>query len=89
MLKETALEIDQTGQKVLYVTGDISNKETSENLVKKAVEFAKDNMRVNAVAPAVVETPIYNTFTSEEEVAEVLPTFNDFHPLGRNGNQSM
>jgi NAD(P)-dependent dehydrogenase (short-subunit alcohol dehydrogenase family) len=22
---------------------------------------------------------------SEEEVAKVLPTFNDFHPLGRNG----
>lgn len=50
-----------------------------------AVEFAKDNIRVNAVAPAVVETPIYNTFMSEEEVAEVLPTFNDFHPIGRNG----
>jgi NAD(P)-dependent dehydrogenase (short-subunit alcohol dehydrogenase family) len=50
-----------------------------------AVEFAKDNIRVNAVAPAVVETPIYNTFMSEEEVAKVLPTFNDFHPLGRNG----
>lgn len=50
-----------------------------------AVEFAKDNIRVNAVAPAVVETPIYNTFMSEEQVAEVLPTFNDFHPLGRNG----
>lgn len=50
-----------------------------------AVEFAKDNIRVNAVAPAVVETPIYNTFMSEEEVAQVLPTFNDFHPLGRNG----
>ncbi|ANU25809.1 SDR family NAD(P)-dependent oxidoreductase [Planococcus versutus] len=50
-----------------------------------AVEFAKDNIRVNAVAPAVIETPIYNTFMSEEQVAEVLPTFNEFHPLGRNG----
>lgn len=50
-----------------------------------AVEFAKDNIRVNAVAPAVVETPIYNTFMSDEQVAEVLPSFNDFHPLGRNG----
>lgn len=50
-----------------------------------AVEFAKDHIRVNAVAPAVVETPIYNSFMSEDEVAEVLPTFNDLHPLGRNG----
>lgn len=50
-----------------------------------AIEFAADGIRVNAVAPAVVETPIYNTFMSEAEVAEVLPTFNAFHPLGRNG----
>ncbi|WP_342601910.1 SDR family oxidoreductase [Peribacillus sp. FSL E2-0159] len=180
VLKETALEIDPTGKKVLYVAGDISKKETSEILVKKAVEvfggvdilvnntgkfnptpfldhteddlqsyldtivkgtfyssqavipemkkrgggaivntgsmwaiqaveatpssaysaamagrhaltrnlaveFAGDHIRVNAVAPAIVETPIYNTFMSEEEVAEVLPTFNEFHPIGRNG----
>ncbi|WP_411347011.1 SDR family NAD(P)-dependent oxidoreductase [Paenibacillus sp. WLX2291] len=50
-----------------------------------AIEFAADGIRVNAVAPAVVETPIYNTFLTEEEVAEVLPGFNAFHPLGRNG----
>ncbi len=50
-----------------------------------AIEFAPDNIRVNAVAPAVVETPVYRTFLSEEEVAEVLPTFNEFHPIGRNG----
>jgi len=50
-----------------------------------AIEFAGDGIRVNAVAPAVVETPVYGTFLSEEEVTEVLPTFNAFHPLGRNG----
>ncbi|MEJ3721355.1 glucose 1-dehydrogenase [Paenibacillus polymyxa] len=50
-----------------------------------AVELAGDHIRVNAVAPAVVETPIYNTFMSEEQVAEVLPSFNAFHPIGRNG----
>lgn len=50
-----------------------------------AIEFAADHIRVNAVAPAVVETPVYNTFLSEDEVKEVLPTFNNFHPLGRNG----
>jgi NAD(P)-dependent dehydrogenase (short-subunit alcohol dehydrogenase family) len=37
------------------------------------------------VAPAVVETPIYSTFLSKEEVPKVLPTFNAFHPLGRIG----
>lgn len=50
-----------------------------------AIELASDGIRVNAVAPAVVETPVYNTFMSDDEVKEVLPTFNEFHPLGRNG----
>ncbi|MDJ0951639.1 MAG: glucose 1-dehydrogenase [Alphaproteobacteria bacterium] len=50
-----------------------------------AVELAASKIRVNAVAPAVVETPVYGTFMSAEQVKEVLPTFNDFHPLGRNG----
>jgi len=50
-----------------------------------AIEFAHDNIRVNAVAPAVVETPIYESFLTSEQIAEVLPTFNAFHPLGRNG----
>ncbi|AYG67495.1 MULTISPECIES: SDR family NAD(P)-dependent oxidoreductase [unclassified Rhizobium] len=50
-----------------------------------AIELAPFNIRINAVAPAVVETPVYNTFLSDTQVKEVLPTFNAFHPLGRNG----
>lgn len=50
-----------------------------------AIELADEGIRVNAVAPAVVETPVYNTFMSDDEVAETLPTFDAFHPLGRNG----
>ena len=50
-----------------------------------ALELAADKIRINAVAPAVVETPIYSTFLSKEEVPKVLPTFNAFHPLGRIG----
>lgn len=50
-----------------------------------AIELAGDRIRVNAVAPAVVETPVYRTFMTAAEVAQVLPTFNAFHPLGRNG----
>lgn len=50
-----------------------------------AIEFAADRIRVNAVASAVVETPVYRTFMSKEEVSKVLPTFNNLHPLGRNG----
>jgi len=50
-----------------------------------AIELAASNIRINTVAPAVVETPVYGTFMSAEQVKEVLPTFNAFHPLGRNG----
>lgn len=50
-----------------------------------ALELAADKIRVNAVAPAVVETPIYSTFLNAEQVSQVLPTFNSFHPIGRNG----
>lgn len=50
-----------------------------------AIELAPHGIRINAVAPAVVETPVYNTFMSEEQVRQTLPGFNAFHPLGRNG----
>ncbi len=32
-----------------------------------AVELASSNIRINAVAPAVVETPVYSTFMSTEQ----------------------
>lgn len=55
-------------------------------LVKNlALELAPDKIRVNGIAPAVIETPVYDTFLSPEQVKAVLPTFNSFHPLGRNG----
>ncbi|MBN8731627.1 MAG: glucose 1-dehydrogenase [Acidobacteria bacterium] len=50
-----------------------------------ALELAPFHIRINAVAPAVVETPVYGTFLNAEEVARVLPTFHAFHPIGRNG----
>jgi NAD(P)-dependent dehydrogenase (short-subunit alcohol dehydrogenase family) len=50
-----------------------------------AIELASSNIRINTVAPAVVETPVYNTFMTDDQVKATLPTFNAFHPLGRNG----
>lgn len=50
-----------------------------------AIEFAKDQIRVNTVAPAVVETPVYNSFVPQDQIRSVLDSFNAFHPLGRIG----
>lgn len=46
-----------------------------------AIELAGDAIRVNAIAPAVVETPLLEGLASKEEIG----AFNAFHPLGRNG----
>lgn len=50
-----------------------------------AMELADHDIRVNAVAPAVVETPIYEGFIAKEQVHEALKSFNGFHPIGRIG----
>lgn len=50
-----------------------------------AMELAEYNIRVNAVSPAVVKTPIYEAFIDPAELDETLATFNGFHPIGRIG----
>lgn len=53
-----------------------------------AMELADYKIRVNAVSPAVVHTPIYNAFIDPKEVATALQGFNSFHPIGRIGEPS-
>ena len=53
-----------------------------------AVELAHAGIRVNAVAPAVVNTPVYEAFIPREQVQEVLAGFDAFHPIGRIGQAS-
>lgn len=50
-----------------------------------AMELAPYAIRVNAVAPAVVRTPIYESFIAKDEVEQALDGFNSFHPIGRTG----
>jgi NAD(P)-dependent dehydrogenase (short-subunit alcohol dehydrogenase family) len=50
-----------------------------------AMELAEYGIRVNAVSPAVVKTPIYQGFIPAEQVDQALEGFNSFHPIGRVG----
>lgn len=50
-----------------------------------AMELAQYKIRVNAVSPAVVQTPIYEGFIPKEQVHSALQGFNSFHPIGRVG----
>ncbi|MGY2700727.1 MULTISPECIES: SDR family NAD(P)-dependent oxidoreductase [unclassified Nocardioides] len=50
-----------------------------------AMELAEHKIRVNAVAPAVVATPLYEGFIPQDQLEATLATFDSFHPLGRVG----
>ncbi|KKJ77368.1 sugar dehydrogenase [Kiloniella litopenaei] len=51
-----------------------------------AMELAEFNIRVNAVSPAVVVTPIFSSFIEPDQIEDTLTGgFSDFHPIGRVG----
>uniref|UniRef100_UPI004047CDE8 SDR family NAD(P)-dependent oxidoreductase n=1 Tax=Flavobacterium sp. TaxID=239 RepID=UPI004047CDE8 len=51
-----------------------------------AMELADFNIRVNAVSPAVVNTPVYHgVFGGKAEAEKALEGFNAFHPIGKFG----
>ncbi|MEP3226558.1 MAG: SDR family oxidoreductase [Parasphingorhabdus sp.] len=51
-----------------------------------AMELGEFGVRVNAVSPAVVVTPIYGAFINENEIEQTITdAFDAFHPIGRVG----
>lgn len=50
-----------------------------------AMELAPHHIRVNAVSPAVVPTPAYESFLDPKTIPETLNGFAGLHPLGRVG----
>lgn len=51
-----------------------------------AMELADYGIRVNAVSPAVVQTPVYDgVFGGRQEAEAALEGFHEFHPIGRFG----
>jgi NAD(P)-dependent dehydrogenase (short-subunit alcohol dehydrogenase family) len=51
-----------------------------------AMELADAGIRVNAVSPSVVATPVYDkVFGGRTQAIEALKNFDAFQPIGRNG----
>lgn len=50
-----------------------------------ALDLAKDRIRVNAIAPGVVETPIFETMMPAKAVSRAMRQFAESTPLGRVG----
>ena len=51
-----------------------------------AMELGEHGIRVNAVSPAVVVTPIYGAFIDPDQIEDTLTgAFDAFHPVGRVG----
>jgi len=48
-------------------------------------ELADKNIRGKRCSPAIVKTPIYESFIEPSEIDETLATFDEFHPIGRIG----
>jgi NAD(P)-dependent dehydrogenase (short-subunit alcohol dehydrogenase family) len=61
----------------------VASKHAVIGLTKSvALEYAKQNIRVNAVAPAAVETRMFRKFANAPEVKQMLEAA---HPVGRVG----
>lgn len=50
-----------------------------------ALELAVHRIRVNAILPGVVETPIFETMMPKEQIRDFLDSFHTEVPLGRTG----
>ena len=62
----------------------IASKHAVEGLTKSvALEFAKQNIRINAVAPAVVATEMVDRFAGKE--GDMRDYLTSLHPVGRIG----
>jgi NAD(P)-dependent dehydrogenase (short-subunit alcohol dehydrogenase family) len=80
-----ALDAIATTPTSAYSAAQAGRHALTKNL---AIELAADDIRVNTIALAFVETPAYERFLSREEAQAVLDAVDPFHPLGRRGQPS-
>lgn len=72
---------------VSIIIADLMKEQGMQHVMTKnlAIELGGKGIRVNAVSPAVVHTPIYEGFIPKDDVKEVMNSFDSFHPIGRVG----
>ncbi len=64
----------------------VATKHAVEGLTKAAaIEYAKQNIRVNAVAPGTIETEMIDRMAGKEQDSEVRKWLLSLHPVGRFG----
>ena len=63
----------------------VSSKHAINGLTKTAaLEYAQSGIRVNAVCPGVIRTPMIDRFTGKDK--EIEKQFESMEPIGRLGN---
>ncbi len=50
-----------------------------------AVDYGRLHIRVNAILPGAVDTPMVQTLTSDPQFADLLEKLQASHPVGRIG----
>jgi type IV secretion system protein VirB10 len=74
------IRVNQGTPIVVFLKRDLDFSALYVDPVRKELAQSK---RGGTPRKAFNPTPLYGTYVSAEQVKEVLPTFNSFHPLGR------
>ena len=73
-------------KKVIVIGGSAGmGRQVAIDVVDHGGKLADHQIRVNAVAPAVVKTPARERWVPKDEIDATLDTFAPLHPLGRVG----
>jgi NAD(P)-dependent dehydrogenase (short-subunit alcohol dehydrogenase family) len=69
-------------KKVIVIGGSAGmGRQVAIDVVDHGGKLADHQIRVNAVAPAVVKTPALERWVPKDEIDATLDTFAPFHPL--------
>ena len=71
----------------MYRSGYNAAKGGVINLLNRAIEYGRENIRANAIAPGTIETPLVDHLagTSEDEAGKTFRDNQKWSPTGRLG----